>query len=178
MADKMYTIAGVSTLNDVVTFRFATGKAKVRAGVLKRNGHTDIDLRDLPNEMTKADAQSFLEAQGITAVVPVSGRKAAVVQTPEEIEAARVAAEKEAKNAERRAARAAKKAAEVAEADGDFIAGITGDETGDGSAEALIDAPANVEVVEPGFAVDVPAMLEQDEPTTESILESLDEAGV
>lgn len=178
--EKMYTIAGVSTRENEVTFRFATGKAAVRAGVLKRNGHTDIDLRDLPNEMTKADAQAFLEAQGITAVVPVSGRKAAVVQTPEEIEEARVAAEKEVKNTARRAARAAAKAAEVAAADGEFIAGIIGEEgesVSDGTAESLIETPANVEVVESDFMVDVPSMVDGD-PTTESILESMGNAGV
>ena len=195
--EKMYTIAGVSTLGDVVTFRFATGRAKVRAGVLKRNGHTDIDLRDLPREMTKADAQAFLEAQGINAVVPVSGRKAAVVQTPEEIEAAKKAAEVAAKNEERRAARAAKKAAEVAKKDDDFLAGITGEEgevvadgsaeslieegetvqgeegevVADGSAESLIEAPANVELVDQ-------VMIETDELTAESILASLDKAGI
>lgn len=67
---KTYTIAGTSTLNGVNTFRFATGKAKARAAVLTRNGHTDVNLMDLPNEMSKEDAMAWLVAQGVQAVLP------------------------------------------------------------------------------------------------------------
>lgn len=150
--DKLYTIAGTSTIKDVNTFRFATGKAKVRAGVLTRNGHTNVDLRDLPDPMTKVDAIAFLESQGVQATMLKSGRKPTVVKTPEEIAAEAVEAKKNAANEARRLQRAAAKAAKVQSEDASFLAGIT-----DGSAEALIEATPDAEVVdEVPFVVEIP----------------------
>jgi hypothetical protein len=154
MSDKLFTIAGTSTLNGVNTYRFATGKATTRAGVLKRNGHTDIDLRDLPDPMSKEDAVLFLTKAGVTAVLPKSGRKAAVTETPEEI-AERIATEKKnAANEKRRLARAAAKAAK----DEEFINGTatTGGadavdadvEPIESDVESLIATPADVEPIE------------------------------
>lgn len=139
MADnKTFTIAGTSTKDGANTFRFATGKATVRTGVLKRNGHTDIALQDLPQPMTKTDAIAFLGKSGITAVVPKSGRKAAVVQTPEQIAEAAEAAKKEARNAARRLARASAKKGAAVEGDASFIAG---------TADELLNAEPDAEVV-------------------------------
>jgi hypothetical protein len=59
--EKLFTVAGTSNLNGAVKFRFATD-LKSRIKVLERNGHTDIDLRELPHPMTKAAAIAFLEA--------------------------------------------------------------------------------------------------------------------
>lgn len=145
---KTYTIAGTSTLDGVNTYRFATGKATVRAGVLKRNGHTDIALRDLPGAMSKTDAVAFLVKEGITAVLPKSGRKATVVKTPEEIAAEAEAAKKAAKNEARRLARKASKTANVESDDAAFVAG---------SADALIATPPDAEQVETEtFPVEIP----------------------
>lgn len=56
--DKSYTVAGVSKLDGVYKFRVANGKDRVKT--LAKNGHTDIDLVDLPYPMTKKDAVSYL----------------------------------------------------------------------------------------------------------------------
>ena len=83
---KLFTIAGTSTFRGKNTFRFATGNLHTRELVLKRNGHIDIKLQDLPNPMTKADAVAYLQSEeGIQAVMPKTGRGSAV--KPEEIAA-------------------------------------------------------------------------------------------
>jgi len=116
--DKLFTIAGTSTVNGVNTYRVANGKAKVREGVLRRAGHTDISLRDLPNEMSKPNAIAWLNAQGVTAVLPV---KNAVVGRP--TKSATLKAERDAaKAAAAKAAAAAQEAAPVAQEDADFLA--------------------------------------------------------
>ena len=63
---KTFTVAGTSNLNGVVKFRFAND-LKSRIKVLQRNGHTDINLIELPTEMTKEQAIQFLEAQAAPA---------------------------------------------------------------------------------------------------------------
>ena len=62
MSNKLFTIAGFSNLNGRVKLRVATGTIARRAAVLKRNGHTDIELRELPEAMTRKDALAFLTA--------------------------------------------------------------------------------------------------------------------
>lgn len=69
--EKTFTVAGVSTLNGAVKFRFAND-IKARVAVLTRNGHTDINLVELPTAMTKADAIAHLETVDITAPAPVA----------------------------------------------------------------------------------------------------------
>ena len=56
--DKLFTVAGYSTLNGETKARFATSMDRVK--VLARNGHTDIKLQELPKAMTKAEALAFL----------------------------------------------------------------------------------------------------------------------
>ena len=63
--DKTFTFAGVSTLNGTVAYRFANGADRVK--VLAKNGHENIDLRSLPEPMTKDRAIQFLSEQGIVA---------------------------------------------------------------------------------------------------------------
>jgi len=60
--EKTFTVAGTSNLNGVVKFRFAND-LKSRIAVLTRNGHTEINLIELPDAMTKADAIAFLESR-------------------------------------------------------------------------------------------------------------------
>lgn len=69
--EKLFTVAGVSTLNGAVKFRFANDLDK-RVAVLTRNGHTDIQLVTLPSAMNKADAIAYLETVDITAPAPVA----------------------------------------------------------------------------------------------------------
>lgn len=126
--DKLFTIAGTSTLNGVNTFRFATGKVNVRTAKLKRHGHTDVDLVELPNAMNKTDAVAWLVSQGRDAVIPTN-RKDKPVELSDEQKAAAAEAARKAEFVRRMAeARAAKKAAAVAAQDANFLAAMTGDE--------------------------------------------------
>jgi len=58
--EKTFTVAGTSNLNGTVKFRFAND-LKSRIKVLTKNGHTDVNLIELPEAMTKADAIAYLE---------------------------------------------------------------------------------------------------------------------
>ena len=58
--DKLFSVAGVSTLNGAVKYRVANSLK--REAILKKSGHTDIKLIELPNPMTKEDAFAFIAA--------------------------------------------------------------------------------------------------------------------
>ena len=51
--DKKFAVAGVSTLNGKTKIRFANDAMRVK--ILAKNGHTDVELIELPREMTKAE---------------------------------------------------------------------------------------------------------------------------
>lgn len=53
-----YAIAGTSRLNGEVKVRFANDMTRVK--VLQKNGHTEIDLIELKEPMTKEAAVAFL----------------------------------------------------------------------------------------------------------------------
>lgn len=128
MTDKLFTIAGTSTVDGVNTLRFATGKVKVREGVLRRAGHTDINLRELPRPMTRQDAAAWLAAQGIQAILPVKGGKGKPLELTAEQRAAAEAEAKKAAFVQRMAeARAAKALARQKAMDHNFMAELTGD---------------------------------------------------
>jgi hypothetical protein len=57
--EKLFTVAGTSNLNGSVKLRLAND-LKSRIKILERNGHTDIQLFELPRPMTKADAIAYL----------------------------------------------------------------------------------------------------------------------
>ncbi len=77
---KTFTIAGTSSLNGKVKFRFANGTIKHREQVLTRNGHTEIKLYELPSAMDKDAARSFVESQAIMA--PTVTAEAVVAAKP------------------------------------------------------------------------------------------------
>lgn len=58
MTDKTFAVAGVSKLNNKFRARFA--KDMMRIKVLDKAGHTDINLVELPQAMTKVDAAVHL----------------------------------------------------------------------------------------------------------------------
>jgi len=58
--NKQFTVAGVSTLNGVVKYRVANSLK--REAILKKSGHTDIKLIELPKAMSKEDAFAFIAA--------------------------------------------------------------------------------------------------------------------
>lgn len=57
--DKLFTVAGTSALNGVTKVRFANDQMRVK--VLAKSGHTDINLIELPEAMTKLDAVKFIK---------------------------------------------------------------------------------------------------------------------
>ena len=58
--DKRFSVAGVSTQAGKTKIRFANDSMRIK--ILAKNGHTDIELVDLPREMTKAEiAQHMVE---------------------------------------------------------------------------------------------------------------------
>ena len=59
---KTFSVAGVSTHKDGTKIRFANDAARVK--ILIKNGHTDINLVDLPREMTKAEIAQYLFETG------------------------------------------------------------------------------------------------------------------
>lgn len=60
--DKRFAVAGVSTLEGKTKIRFANDTMRIK--ILAKNGHTEVDLLELPNEMTKAEAVQHLRAVG------------------------------------------------------------------------------------------------------------------
>ena len=51
MSTKTFKYVGVSTLNGSRKVRYATDLDRIK--VLIRNGHTDVDFKELPSAMTK-----------------------------------------------------------------------------------------------------------------------------
>jgi hypothetical protein len=58
--EKLFTVAGTSRCKGTVKFRFSND-IKGRIPMLIRTGHTEIDLRELPEPMTKERAIAYLE---------------------------------------------------------------------------------------------------------------------
>jgi hypothetical protein len=58
MTDKVYSVCGVSTLKGDTKIRWANDVMRIK--VLAKNGHTDIQLVELPSEMTKLEAVKFI----------------------------------------------------------------------------------------------------------------------
>ncbi len=96
--DKKFAVAGVSTLKGKTKVRFANDTMRIK--ILAKNGHTDIELVDLPHEMTKgeiaahmaeidfakgrkaiSDAVAYVAKKNPVAAKP-QAKKAAVEKTP------------------------------------------------------------------------------------------------
>lgn len=58
--EKQFTVAGVSTLAGKTKIRFANDVMRIK--ILAKNGHTDIDLVELPRAMSKAEIAQHLTA--------------------------------------------------------------------------------------------------------------------
>jgi hypothetical protein len=66
--EKTFAVAGVSTLNGQTKLRFANDTVRIK--ILAKNGHTDVELIDLPREMTKAEAVAHMKSVGFGAGRP------------------------------------------------------------------------------------------------------------
>jgi hypothetical protein len=60
--DKKFAVAGVSTLEGKTKIRFANDTMRIK--ILAKNGHKDVELIELPNEMTKAEIAQHMIAVG------------------------------------------------------------------------------------------------------------------
>ena len=94
-----YNVAGFSTKNGKTSFRVANGSAASRTKVLERDGHTNIDLIDLPSAMSKEDAFAFT-SKAITVTGEVSNVapktstvKSSVAKAPRTVKVTKTVAE-------------------------------------------------------------------------------------
>ncbi len=60
--DKKFTVAGVSTLNGKTKIRWANDVMRIK--ILAKNGHTDVELIELPHEMTKSEIVQHMREIG------------------------------------------------------------------------------------------------------------------
>ena len=60
--EKKFAVAGVSTLEGKTKVRFANDTMRIK--ILAKNGHTNIELVDLPREMTKAEIAAYMVETG------------------------------------------------------------------------------------------------------------------
>jgi hypothetical protein len=67
---KKFAVAGVSTLNGKTKIRFANDVMRIK--ILAKNGHTDINLVDLPHEMTKSEIAAHMTAVGFGSNSPAT----------------------------------------------------------------------------------------------------------
>lgn len=59
---KKFSVAGVSTQAGKTKIRFANDTMRIK--ILAKNGHTDIELIDLPREMTKGEIAQYMTETG------------------------------------------------------------------------------------------------------------------
>lgn len=74
-SDRTFIVAGISVdPSGYKTFRFSNTPINQRVSMLATNGHTDIDLRDLPRPMTQIQAAAWV-------LNNVRGSRGAVIAT-------------------------------------------------------------------------------------------------
>ena len=78
-----YNVAGFSSKNGKVSARVANGSAVSRAKVLERDGHTNVDLIDLPAPMSKEDAIAFVSKAMNVQVAAPAAKAAAKPKAPQ-----------------------------------------------------------------------------------------------
>jgi len=66
--EKMFSVAGVSTQAGKTKIRFANDVMRIK--ILAKNGHSDIDLVELPKSMTKGEIAQHLKEVGFGAGKP------------------------------------------------------------------------------------------------------------
>ena len=63
---KLFKVVGISTLNGKTKVRFANDTSRVK--ILVKNGHTNVDLFELPEAMTKEAALAHVKANNLFAI--------------------------------------------------------------------------------------------------------------
>lgn len=68
---RKFTVAGFTTMpSGKRKLRFTSSALEPRIKLLERQGHTDIDLRELPHPMTKLEAMAFLGVKDTDELAP------------------------------------------------------------------------------------------------------------
>jgi ribosome maturation protein Sdo1 len=67
---KKFAVAGVSTLQGKTKIRFANDVMRIK--ILAKNGHTNVELVELPHEMTKAEIAQHLTSIGFGSDSPAT----------------------------------------------------------------------------------------------------------
>lgn len=90
--DKKFAVAGVSTLEGKTKIRFANDTMRIK--ILAKNGHKDVELIDLPHEMTKGEIAQYMKDTGfgagnaaVEAAIAYIAKKNPVTAQPAETEA-------------------------------------------------------------------------------------------
>ena len=60
---KLFKVVGISTLNGKTKVRFANDTSRVK--ILVKNGHTNVELFELPSAMTKEAALAHVKANAL-----------------------------------------------------------------------------------------------------------------
>lgn len=60
---KLFKVVGISTLNGKTKVRFANDTSRVK--ILVKNGHTNVELFELPEAMTKEAALAYVKANAL-----------------------------------------------------------------------------------------------------------------
>lgn len=62
---KKFSVTGCSTLNGKTKIRFANDSLRIK--ILEKNGHSNVELVNLPHEMTKGEIAQHLITTGFMA---------------------------------------------------------------------------------------------------------------
>ena len=68
--DKKFSVTGVSTLNGKTKIRWANDVMRIK--ILAKNGHENVELVELPHEMTKPEIVQHLKSIGFGAGNPAT----------------------------------------------------------------------------------------------------------
>lgn len=88
--EKQFTVAGVSTLEGKTKIRFANDTMRIK--ILAKNGHTDVDLVELPHAMSKGEIAQHLKTTGFGAGKPAVEAAIAYIAKKNPVAAATVKA--------------------------------------------------------------------------------------
>ena len=88
MTDKLFNVVGTSNLNGVTKVRWANDLV-TRFKMLHKGGHTDIELFELPQSMTKQQACEWLVEQEVFETQLVEEARYAVTSKLEEYRSAK-----------------------------------------------------------------------------------------
>jgi len=85
--DKTFAVTGVSTVAGKTKIRFANDVMRIK--ILAKNGHTDIELVDLPHAMTKGEIAQHMNSIGfakgqdtVPSAIDYIAKKNPVAQAP------------------------------------------------------------------------------------------------